>query len=80
MLHKMMIGLIAVAAIAVMAMPTDVSARGGRGGHGGHFSGGHFSHFRGGFGYRPYVYSYGYSCWRWFGPRRVWVCGGYPYY
>ena len=86
MLHKMMIGLIAVAAIAVMAMPTDVSARGSRGvarsgGH--HFSGGHIGHFRGGLGFRPYYYGgYGYaSCWRYFGLRRVWVCdGGYPYY
>jgi hypothetical protein len=49
---------------------------GGRGGHGFH-GGGHFhGGFRGGgFGfYGGPVYYGGYSCWRWYGRARVWVC------
>ena len=89
MLRKIMIVLIGIAAIGAVTIPTDVSARGGHsgarsGGHFGGFRGGGLGGFRGGLGYRGYGYSYGYaygsSCWRWYGPRRVWVCGGYPYY
>ena len=90
MLRKMMIVLVAIAAMGAVAIPTDVSAR--HGGHGGWSGRGHFGGFRsGGFRFRGYSYpyyagAYGYSCWRWratpWGPRRVWVCGGYgyPYY
>ena len=64
--------------------------RGGGGRGGGHaaHAGGHGGHF-GGRGFRSgrlFVrgYSYGSSCWRWrptrYGLRRVWVCGGYPFY
>jgi hypothetical protein len=89
MRRKIMIVLIAIAAIGAVAMPAGVSARGGHGsGHGsGHGVGrGGFHGFHGGFGYRSFGYpyytgGYGYSCWRYWGGRRVWVCGGsYPYY
>ena len=81
---KIMIGLIAMAAMAAMgalAISSEVLARGGHGAHGGFRGGGHFGGFRGGFVYPSVrVYGYGYSCWRYWGGRRVWVCGGYPFY
>jgi hypothetical protein len=86
MFHKIMLGLVAVAAIALTAMPSEVYARGGHGHggwHGGHggFRGGGFRGY--GFGYYGYSYPYAYGCYRTvrvatpFGWRlqRVWVCG-----
>jgi hypothetical protein len=66
----------------------------GGGFNGGGFRGGPgFGGFRGGLGFRGfrggfypgYYAGYGGGCWRWvqgyYGPRRVWACGGgyYPY-
>jgi hypothetical protein len=69
MLRKTLIFLAGAVVIGAAALaPNFASARGGHGGGGG----GYYGYGR--FGYGGPVYDSGYSCWRWYGRRRVWVC------